>query len=222
METLRKLTHDLLDLRYKVRTDDNVVTERQVQQWIRQQRAIWVSNELNKNRFESAYWQETGKLGLIEHPDYGSDFKTAANIPPLIQVNHRPALIEVNKGTPFGEKFPWLLLQDGRWMGNRRFDAKTIYSFYTNNGQILLRRPVDDSDLKFDALTDVNVVGIYEDPMDLKVFDKTDGSPQYHEDMPYPIHLKLYTYMREHITKVNFPVEAQSTQDVINDSQAQD
>lgn len=222
METLRKLTYDLLELRYKIRTDDNVITERQIQSWIRQQRSIWVSNELNKNRFESTYWQETGKLSLIQHPEWGPDFKTTAEImPPFVQVNHRPAIVKVNDGTPVGKEFPWLTYQDMRYMGNRKFDSYTIFSYLIDN-KIILKRPLNDTAGEFNTLTNVSVIGIFEDPMDLKVFNKPDGSPVYHEDLPYPIHLKLYTYMREQILKVNFPVEAQSTQDELNDSTAQD
>lgn len=222
METLRKLTNDLLELRYKVRTDDNIVTERQVQSWIRQQRSIWVSNELNKNRFEPAYWQETGKLDLIEHPTWGADYKTTVEtIPPFIQVNHRPAVIKVSDGTPLGEEFPWVNFTDLRYVGNRRFDIKTIFCTLPT-GEVILKRPIDDTDGTFDSLTKVNIVGIFEDPMDLKSFTKPNGNPQYHEDEIYPIHLKLYTYMREQIVKINFPVEAQSTQDPQNDGASQD
>lgn len=222
METLRKLTYDLLELRYKIPTDDNVVTKRQVESWIRQQRAIWVSNELNKNRFEPIYWQKTGKFSLVPHSEWGSDFKTIDEIiPPLIQVNHRPAIIEINNGSPIGKKFPYLYYQDMRYMGTRNFDASTIFAYLIDD-KIVLKRPPDDTLGEFDSLTHVNVIGVFEDPMDLKIFNKPDGSPVYHEDLSYPIHLKLYTYMREQILKTNFPVEVQSTQDVLNDGKAQD
>lgn len=219
METLRKLTYDLLELRYKIPTDDNVATERQMQSWIRQQRSIWVSNELNKNRFESAYWQDTGKIDL---EDFGTDLKISQEmVPPFIQVNHRPGVIKVYDGTPLGKEFPWALFQDVKYLGNRRFDAKTIFSYFVDN-RLILKRPVDDSEGIFNSILEASIVGIFEDPMDLKIYSRSDSTPVYHEDLPYPIHLKLYTYMREQILKVNFPVESQSTQDLTNDSTAQD
>lgn len=222
MDTLRKLTNDLLELRYKIRSDDNIITERQVHAWISQQRSIWVSNELNKNRFDPAYWQHTGKVTVSTNADWGADYLVAEElIPKLIEVHGRPAIIKVNDGNNIVStmNFPWIKPQDLEFMGNRRFDSKTIFSSIMGN-TLVLRRPLDDSDGVFDTITVANLIGIFEEPMDLKVFDEPDGSPVYHEDMPYPIHLKLYTYMREQIVKVNFPVEAQASDDKTNDGTA--
>ena len=222
METLNKLTYDLLELRYKIPTDDNVATKRQMQSWIRQQRSIWVSNELNKNRFDPAYWQETSLVTLETHPIWGTDFKQSVSIiPPFIQVNQRPAVIKVNDGSPVGKEYPWIKYQDIKYVGTRKFDAKTTFAAF-HDGYLILKRPLDDSAGEFNTISTANVIGIFEDPMDFLTFNRPDGSPVYHEDMAYPIHLKLYAYMREQILKVNFPVEVSSTQDQLNDAVSQD
>jgi len=225
METLRKLTNDLLELRYKVRSDDNRVTEQQVQSWIMQQRAIWISNELNKGHFDPAFRQEipTSALPVIAHPTLGTDYKiTSVRLPRLVQINMRPAILEVNDGNHFtGTRYPLVPMSSLRYTGNRRFDSTVIHCSYSQES-IILKRPEDDTAGDFDDIDSVSVIGIFENPMDLKDYSTSGGAPVYWEDEIYPINQKLYTYMREQIVKINFQVEAKATEDKINDSTADD
>lgn len=199
--TLDNIAYDFLTT-IKQWHDDSDIDLRQLKYWIRNSRAVWIKNELHKNKAISptfiqdlgcltTCWKDASVCGLP------SDYKvkcTEVLIPTTIETHFEPTITRVGPALLLDAKYPFVPYDRVPFVGSRRFNGEDIYSFLLNKRIYLVSKA--DS-LEFRAIDNINVRGIFFDPEECATFTKCDGTPVYTTDTEYPITGQLVVYMKD-------------------------
>ena len=223
--TLRRLVYDVWELIRDNIVDDDSIDERQIAEWIHQQRAIWVSNELNKGRYDESYIQDLGAIEL-EVIDTGEVYsstssglklkRTSVDIPKGIEVHNATGLVSVGPLDFMNSRFPIINIERAKHAGNGRFNTETIYSFLRGDRVYLV---AGSSNIYISSLKYVNIRGIFDNPEDVADFTDINGNAMFSwDDHDYPINRKLYTYLKGEILNVNVRTLARATEDDVNNA----
>lgn len=199
--TLDNIAYDIITT-LKQYHDDSDIDLRQVKYWIRNSRAIWLKNELNKNKPVSpSFVQDLGCLELcwseVSMCNLPSDFKvkrTTELLPTTIETQFEPTITRVGPTFLLDARYTVVSYERIPYIGSRRFNENTIYAFWLNN-HIYLACKGDT--LQYKALDKVNVQGVFADPEDCSRFTKCDGTPVYTDSTVYPMPAYLVSYMKD-------------------------
>jgi hypothetical protein len=223
--SLNSLAFELLEFYRGQLTDDVNLDSRLVKQLIHEQRALWLRNELNKNRtIDPNFIQDLGCVEL-ETVDANTCLScqvvsTGCNIKrSKLQI---PNTIERHNDTTFTRIAPINLLkssfsvvpyQRAVFSGNGRFNFNHIFVFI-HNGYIWLKSNQDN--IEFWALKYINIQGVFEKPDEIRNFTNCSGVQCYNDDMKYPINLWMWNYIKGEIFK-QLNIKQVVPTDTIND-----
>jgi len=187
MATLKEIGYDLLQHLRASNRDDDDIDIRSVYFWIKNQRALWVRNEIAQHRETSAKLiQDLGSLAVVADGSTGQK-KTSATVPMPIHYRGMPKLIRVGHATDLTQH-DYLILpyQSAKYHGNGRFNTALITAYY-HNGLIYLRGTLT-------SVTAIGVRGVFEDPLDVTGMTV---------DSEYPIDESLIDYLKGEIIKLD-------------------
>lgn len=202
MASLREISYDLFQLIQKNNVDDSDIDIRSVRFWIKNQRAIWVRNEIAKNHGTShSFIQDLGSLALSTA---GTEKRTTNTIPTPIHVRERPHIVRVGPTTITNDDYMLLPYESAKYHGNGKFNEGLIAAYYYNQ-YVYLKGDVS-------ALTTVNIRGVFENPMDVSGMTV---------DSYYPVDEALIEYMKAEIIKADIKMFMAAPDDVINNASAQ-
>ena len=102
--------------------------------------------------------------------------------------------------------------------GNGRFNKDQIYSFYLNDYLYIISKSLKGY---WYLISQVAVIGIFENPRDLGNFIHINGDPCWSLDMEYPISLDLWNYIKDQIRQNNLEGLYNIPVDKSNDSDFQ-
>jgi len=212
--TLNALAYDLfLTIRNGRIVDDDDLDLRQIKFWIRNNRAVWIKNELNKGRsISQRFIQDAGTLTL-ESVDIGM-FKdigctirrTTTDIPNTIEHNGIPTLTRVGPAITTEGTFTIIPYERVPYIGNGRFNSNAIYAFLKDSRIYLTS---NSSSLNFTGMQKINVRGVFADP---------EAVPGYDATKDYPITEALWVYMKDIIMKSDVAMFLSTIGDVVNDA----
>lgn len=191
MSTLNQIVYRILGKLEVNSTDDSNTDLREIESEVHKKRALYLRQELNKNRsIDENVKQDLGciELEVVDRAqccDIEVDcsiLRTAVDIPKAIELNFGNPLW-VGPVDKLEYPFSFVTLEQARWAGNGRFNSKAIFAFPLNRRIYLISK--DDSH-KF--MTHINVRGVFEDPTAAGVFTNcTTGSSCYTKDTEYPV-----------------------------------
>lgn len=199
--TLNEITYDLRDHIMQNASDDDNIDIRSIRFWVKNQRNIWLSNEFSKHR--PTTYNSIQDLGTLSLSAEGNLMKTTDTIPEPIFVRNRPKIVRV--GPVDTEETDYLILpyESAKYHNNGRFNSDLIAAYYYNQ-RIYLTGNVS-------ALTNVNVRGVFEDPMDVSGMTY---------DSDYPIDDKFIPYIKAEIIKLDISTFLKIGEDKVNDEEA--
>lgn len=221
--TLNEIVYDIWELYRRRIKDDDTVDRRMIANWIHIQRALWISNQLNKGKWDESYVQDFGKTELqnvntSEISTIPSDTyikRSTVTIPKLVVVNNDIALTRIGPYDFMESEYTLVPFSVFMKVGSGRFNKSNIYS--TVKDSYIYVKSCKNS-IYFSALKYINVRGVAENPEDLRSYQKPDGTYCYTDNSDYPLDRKLYAYMKEAIVKFNFPILAAASEDVLNNA----
>lgn len=197
--SLNKIAFTILESVRREISDDEFITLRQVKDDIHTLRALYLRNELNKNRsIDPAIVQDLGCVGL-EYADPADCcsvetdcvvLRTSRDIPKTIERHNSHTITRVgpiNKTlVPFNiipfERVPYVLFN--------RFSNREVFAFLLNERIYLI------SSNKANLLLEkVNIRGVFEDPTEAGGFEDCDGKPCYNDDASYPLNRWMEKYI---------------------------
>lgn len=200
MATLKEIGYDLLQHLRASNKDDDDIDIRSVYYWIKNQRALWIKNELAKHvPTSNKLIQDLGSLAVSTD---GTQKKTSATIPVPIHYRGMPKLVRVGSATITSDDYLILPYQSAKYHGNGRFNSALTVAYYYN-GYVYIKGGTT-------SITTINVRGVFEDPMDVTGMTS---------DSEYPVDEHLIDYLKGEIIKLDLSVFARTAEDKTNDEE---
>jgi hypothetical protein len=216
MSTLNEIAFDLLTIVRPKISDDSDIDIRQIKFWIKNQRALWIRNELNKFRTIDSELIQTICAELEEVDpsdccgiDIGCDkiMRTVKDIPSTIELHAKEAILRVAGINKLTKPFSYIDYSRVPFAGNSRFNTDEVYSFLHNKRMYIFSKK--NPEYKF--LENISIRGVFEDPEEAAKFkDCNSGLPCYSDDERYPIKAWMIPAMKEYILKSNLFIQAQA------------
>ena len=212
--TLDALAYDLwLTIRNGRIVDDDDLDIRQIKFWIRNNRYVWIKNELNKGRpINQKFIQDMGvvtleRVDLGMYADIGCTvLRTNIDIPNTVELNGIPTLTRVGPAVTDQGTFTIIPYERVPYAGNGRFNSNAIYAFWKDNRVYLISNSVS---LNYTGMKKVNIRGVFADP---------EAVPGYDSTKDYPMSEALWVYMKDIILKSDVTMFLSSIGDVVNDA----
>ncbi len=225
MLTLNKLIYDLWEIVRPNLSDDDNFDKRQLAFWIKNQRALWLRNELNKNRtIDDNVIQDLGCLELeladkadcCELSDGCKILRTKETIPNTIELHNKTGITRVAPIDKISIPFSFVSYERAIYSGNGKYNKNAIFTFLLNDRIYVMSK--NDSLSKY--ITHINVRGVFEDPEEAARFTHCDGTPCYTDNDKYPLNRWMVDYMKAEILNLNFNAALQAVEDTSNNAKA--
>jgi len=214
--TLDAMAYDLwLTIRNGRISDDDDLDIRQLKFWIRNQRATWIKNELNKGRpISPKFIQDMGCVDLISTDvsvcpllTVGSYLlRTTLQVPNTIERFNIPMLTRVGPATVNTGSYFIIPYERVPYVGNGRFNSQAIYAFW-RDGYVWLTSK--STNLNYLGMKKANIRGVFADP---------ESVPGYDATADYPITEHLWVYMKDTVLKSDVTMFLSTIGDKVNDS----
>lgn len=201
--TLNEYTDQIIEAVRNEIHDDDTLDRRYIKSLIHNQRAVWLRNELNKNRdIPQEVIQHLGCVPLqaanaIECCDFSGGckvYRTRDRIPVPISLHHREAIERVGPADMTGKPFSIKDYKEVLFAGNGRFNHKMIFAYY-RDGYIFLA----SKNPQVALLGNIDLDLVATDPTEAGKFNNCSGEPCYNDDMEYPLTDWMWQYMKEYI-----------------------
>lgn len=228
--TLNEIVYDLWETVRPLISDDDFLDERKFKYWIHNQRALWLRNELNKNRtIDDNIIQDLGCVE-VERVDASTCcgittdcyvIRTKQEIPVTIERYNEATITRIGpvnylvKNKTINRTFNLIPYSRAIWANNSKYTKGAIYAFLLNNKIHLISGKSEDLlGLKY-----INIRGVFENPEDVAKFTTCDGSiPCYSDDTKYPINRWMLGYLKDAIIKADLSILMKQPYDTTNDA----
>ena len=189
---------------------DADLDKRLIKSWIRTSRAIWVKNELQKNKpVSTIFIQPLGVLDLeiadrSEVPISGFNIlRSKKTIPETIENFGEPSITRISPALVTSASYRFIAFERVPFIGSGRFDENAIFTFLhpTNNQIYIISK---GTNILKNAMRKIIVNAILANPEDASTYSNIDRTPCYTSSSAYPISEYLVGYMKDIIINVDF------------------
>jgi len=190
-------------------TDEDFLTNRQIEFWIMSQRALWIKHR------DSTYIGIDHSLSQVLTEDIISVdrsmcptdvpaqyriLRTNRKLPRLINFTSWDGVISAGPVDLASNRFNHREFHEAIASGNGRFNKTQIFSFIFDDYLFIISRSFKS---QWFLISQVGVVGIFENPRDLGNFKHVTGETCWSLNDEYPISLDLWEYMKDQIKRNN-------------------
>jgi hypothetical protein len=218
-QSLPLIIRDLIRIiRGSIETQSETISDRQVEYWIHQYRALLLKQDIDKNKTSNPdYIQEIKGLHLspvdvteiTTIPINKYILKTDLQLPKTIDCNFKSGFTYI--GTANGRELQFISQGRSQWQK---------YKYYTQNDPLVYLKNrylyVENGDI----LEYLDVRGIFEIPTEVSQFvNPTTGTPSYDVNTDkYPIPTNMLPVLKQMILKQELNIMINSVSDTTNDS----
>lgn len=208
--TKSELIYDLWNFVSPLISDDSVLDERALSYWIDNQRALWLRNELNRNRtiddniIQSLGAVEFEVVDRVENMPYtGTNskiIKSKLQIPVAIELHNSTAITRVGSLDITCRPFKLIDYTAVPFSGNGKFNKNEIFAFLKGGYMYAIS---DCNNPAWKALKYMNIRGVFEKPEEASIFSHIDGTACWTTDSAYPINKWVLGYLKDAIIKLD-------------------
>lgn len=208
---LDKIVQDLLlIIRGSKVSQSEVISKRQIEEWIHQYRAVLLKRDIDKEyRINPDYIQEIQGLELeqVERDEtisIGSDCyvtRSTEQLPKTIDLSNKPGLLFV--GTYTGKQMQLVPYSTAYWQKYKKYNSADKLAFL-RNGYLYITNN--------ELLQYINIRGVFEHPLELTDFNNVDYRSN------YPVPVDKVPFIKEMILKQELGIESKSPADDRNDA----
>jgi hypothetical protein len=203
MLTLDEITYNIHNAISGGRTTHNeYVTSRQIAQWVKYYRSLFIRRDLTRNRRYREVEQDLQDIAIAAVGG-SSTLARTAKLPTLLRLKDYESVTFVGFAED-GEPIQIIDNHAAQWMGNSRFTSEVPYAYVKNDYLYVLN---------FNAQDTVYIRGIFEDPEEVIEFLSGLGTIDEDDPWEYPIAMD----MLEDITKQILANEARALKTSPND-----
>jgi len=202
--SLRSIIYDILNIIRGAKVgDDEPISERQVESWVHQYRALLLKRDLDKHKDPNpAYIQNINNINLVLDSDKNT-YRTSIEIPKPVDLNYGSGITFI--GDSYGNQIQLVPESRAPWQKYKKFTMGDTLA-YINNNYIYIYNAK--------ALSTIYIRGVFEIPT--KVIEANGNIPTY--DYPYPIPITLLPDLKSLILKTELGIEYTSMSDNVNDA----
>lgn len=204
--SLRAIIYDILNIiRGSKVTNDEIISERQIETWIHEYRALLLKRDLDKGKYPNPdYIQELTNadgtpLSIVPYTqETRTVYRTSIQIPKTIDFNFKSGITFV--GDVEDNQIQLVPESRANWQQYKKYTSKDILA-YLKDRYIYLYNP---NDLQY-----IKVRGIFEVPTELPGIDL---------DSKYPVPINMVNTLKEMILKLELGIEYSAPNDEQNDA----
>ena len=225
MTTLQAINQLRLDIRRQKLYDDDQLDDRLLKDWVKDQRALWLRNEMNKPRSVDEQIIQTLGCVPLEVADKSSChsyltnyhiLQTNIDMPKTIELNNGDGIIEIGYVDKIAYPTSYVTLQRLRFAGNGKFNSNIIHT--ARHGQRILVKMTTGAQNYANYLRYLRIRGVFEDWEEVANFTHVDGTPCYSDGDDIPMNRWMWNYIKEAIKQANFEELVTAPTDEINDA----
>jgi len=199
--TLDTITTDLLKMvRGSGVSNSEVISKRQLENWVHQYRTVLIKQQLDKKRMISPeYVQEMTDLPVTETEVGSGLYKTSSDMPKSVFRNHEDGYTWIGVGKT---EYHFTNELQYNWQSYRKYTSEDPIAF-NKERTIYVNRP-----------DDITVRGIFENPLEVMRYD---GSLE-NASTAYPIPMDMLNTLKQMILKQELGITVEAPSDTKNDS----
>ena len=206
-------------------SDDSVFTDRLLIDFINQARAVFVRQDLNKNRTaDPTLIQELPAVEMeivdahlcpsLDIPSGCKLLKSKNKIPDTIELYHNDGIISVRPVQLLQVPFSYVDYKRIPYIHYSRFAKKAIYTFMLNDHMYMY----SPEQSHYAMIERIHIRGIFEDPTAAGNFDDGCGNPCFTKDSLYPVSTWMFeAAIKPHIIQ-QMQLKAQTVDDKNNNA----
>lgn len=225
MATKNEIMYSIMDKLSPHLTDDNEISMREISYEIDNVRALFLRNELNKNRtIDPNIIQDLGCVEMeisdrAECCEVSSGCKivrTKLEIPTAIELHNSTALTRVGPVDKMEQDYSFISSVRAKFAGSGKYNQNNIYAFLHNKRIYLVSK---NNKLKF--IKYINVQGVFENPEEVGLFSTCAGDTCYTFNSKYPVNAWMINHIidtvyNKFINTLNIPLDKVNDGDSIN------
>jgi len=202
--SLGSIIYDILNIiRGAEITDDEPITEKQVEAWVHQYRALLIKRDIDKGKYINPdYVQNIDSISL-EYDSTRQLYRTSSDIPETIDFNRQSGITYV--GDVYGNRIQLMSETRIPYQKHTRYTQDDTVAFLRGHRVYLSNSH---------GLSTVSIRGIFQVPPDAAIL----AGETYTYDSYYPIPINMVTTLKQEILKNELNIEYQVPNDEINNS----
>lgn len=216
--SLKEIIYDLLNIiRGSKITDNEPISERQIEEWIHQYRALYLKRDLDKNKYPNPdYIQSIDCLELVPEDLAGSTssistgvkvYKTSVKIPNTLDLNRKSGITFI--GDLYNNRIQLVPESRVNFQAYKKFTPYVSLAYLRDN-YIYIH---NTKELQY-----ITLRGIFENPSDLSsLTNGCTNTPIYTTNSEYPFPVDKLPSLKTDILKNELGIEWNSPTDDIND-----
>jgi aspartate carbamoyltransferase regulatory subunit len=222
MSSLNKIVFSIWEKIRPEISDDDAISKRQIKDVVNIHRAMLLRRELNKNRtIHPSVVQDLGcvpmeEVDSAECCEINSDctiVRTKQRIPNPIELYNKEGFTRVGPVDKKGKPFSLVPYNRAIFATYSRFTGHNkIFAYYLNDRIYLV-----SNNPYVNAITHINIRGVFEDPEEASNFITCDNVPCWTDDSEYPMMDWMRPMLEEMAIKSLLPVAIQIPTDGTND-----
>ena len=205
-------------------TDEDFLTDRQIEFWIKTQRELWIKrrDDAYTANDESLSQQIISDVKSVDRSVNGKKvvaqyrvLRTSDPIPKPIAFKSWDGIISTGPIDLYSNRFNHVAYGESLYANYGRFNKAMLFTYYLGGYVYIVSRSNDNY---FSLLTKIAIRGIFNDPREVGKFNNVDGSPCWSESSDdYPINDDLWNYMKSEILNGNYRALYSTPVDMAND-----
>lgn len=218
-QSILTLIRDIIRIsRGGVEAQSETISDRQIELWIHQYRAMLIKQDLDKGKYPNpSYIQELKglKLSPVDASEIDSKpinryvLKSNLRIPKLIDLNYSQGITYI--GTADGREIQVIPQSRSKWQQ---------YKTYTNNDPLVYLKDQYLYLVNGEVIENINIRGLFEIPMEVELFNNpVIGVPTYNPDtFKYPIPINMLGPLKDLILSKELGMMLKTTSDTDNNA----
>lgn len=210
---MSSLNHYIYDLKGLLRNhnlvDEDLLTDRQVEFWIKTQRELWIKRRDkaligNDNSITQTLITPVISIDRSYKPDLVPAeyriLRSEDQLPKAISFDSWDGIVSTGSIDMVGKRFNHCSMEEAINSGWGRFNRSQIFTFTYDSYLFLISQSYDNY---WKLISQASVKGIWSDPREVGNFIHIDGDPCWTPDDEYPLSLDLWEFMKDMIYKGN-------------------
>lgn len=202
--SLKTLIFDLLNIiRAAKPSDDEPISEKQIEFWIHSYRAVYLKRDLDKGKMPNPdYIQSINNISL-EYDSAKKEYRSSIDIPNTLDLNNKSGITFI--GDVYGNQIQLISEKRVNWQKYNKWTQDDTVA-YLSNGRVYIYNSK--------GLDSFYIRGVFQNPIEAS--EANEGT--YNYDSPYPIPMNIISSLKKDILKNELGIEVQSPSDDINNA----
>jgi len=223
MATIKEIVYDIKNIiRGGAQSDDEIISDRQVEFQVNSLRAQFIRQDINKRRSISDNIKQVIHCLEVE-PVSGTTcglsndiyvVRSKEKVPNAIETSHQDLITAIGPTGILSTNFHMIPYNRAPWAGNNRYTKKMTFAFLLDSFVYVIGPEAE-------LLEKIKVEGVWQNPRDIEHYTKDDGTSSYdaeHEE--YPLSTSMLDLIKERMLTINMQPLVQMPTDLTNNAKS--